>query len=88
MVEAKTIIRRPIGHHLRSVSKFSSFVDKYNCSVNLIKENKTADAKSILNILALRLEDGNSVVVRVHGADEESVLKDILSYMEDDGESR
>ena len=82
MVEAKTVISRHIGRHLRSVSKFSSFVDRYSCSVNLIKGNKTADAKSILNILALRLEDGNNVTVRVHGTDEERVLADILNYME------
>jgi phosphotransferase system HPr (HPr) family protein len=54
---------------------------KYKSRVSLISEEKTANAKSIMGIISLSLNGGDSVRIIVDGEDEQSVvpqLKNIL----------
>lgn len=81
MVEAKATIINATGMHARSASQFISFVNKFKCTVNFIKDEKVANAKSILNVLILGLNQGSEVTVRVDGPEEERVLKEVLEYI-------
>lgn len=81
MVEAKTTIVNPTGLHARSASQFISFVNKFKCTVTFIKDGHTANAKSILNVLIMGLNQGSEVTVRVEGKGEETVLEEILEYI-------
>lgn len=81
MVEGKAVIQNPVGMHARCATQFVSFVNKYNCHIELIKDNKVANAKSILNVLMLGLNQNNEFTVRVKGKEEELVLKEILEYI-------
>lgn len=82
MVEKMSKIVNPTGMHARSASQFVNFINKYNCCITLISENRVANAKSILNILMLNLDQGSEFTVRVEGNDEEIVLTEVLKFIE------
>lgn len=81
MVEKNVTIINSTGMHARSAAQFISFVSKYKCKITLIKNNKIANAKSILNVLILGLNKDSEVTVRVEGPDEEAVLEEIIEYI-------
>jgi phosphocarrier protein HPr len=56
-------------------------VKKYASRISLIKENKTANAKSIINVLTLDLNQGAQVLVRADGEDEEEALEAVVTYL-------
>lgn len=83
MVEAKTKIVNSTGMHARAAATFISFLHQFSqCNVTLIKDTKTANAKSILNLLILGLNQGSEVTVQVDGHDEAAVLAKIINFME------
>lgn len=81
MVEGKSIIVNKAGMHARSASQFISYVNKYKCSITLIRDDKSANAKSILNLLMLGLDKGTEFTVRVEGKEEKKVLVEVLDYI-------
>ena len=58
-----------------------NLVKKYASRISLIKENKTANAKSIINVLTLDLNQGAQVLVRADGEDEEEALEAVVTYL-------
>lgn len=82
MVERNVIIGNKLGMHARASAQFVSFVYRFKCDITLIKDNRKANAKSILNLLMLSLNCGSEVTVRVEGADEEEVLNSVVNYIE------
>ena len=81
MVEGRAVIVNEAGLHARSASQFISYVNQYKCNISFIKEDKIANAKSILNVLLLGLNQGSEVTVRVEGQDEQRVLHEVLEYI-------
>ncbi|MGL4791149.1 MAG: HPr family phosphocarrier protein [Anaerotignaceae bacterium] len=82
MVEGKVILKNKTGMHACACMEFVSFVYKYKCNIFLAKDNKTANAKSLLNLLMLSLNCGDEVTIRIEGCNEEDILKSIVNYME------
>lgn len=81
MVEGRAVIVNPIGMHARCASQFIAFVNKFSCHIELIKDDKVANGKSILNVLMLGLNQGDEFTVRVRGKNEEIVLNEILEFV-------
>jgi Phosphotransferase System HPr (HPr) Family len=82
VVERNVTILNKLGMHARASSKFVSFVYKFKCDITIIKDNKQANAKSILNLLMMSLNCGSEVTIRVEGQDEEEVLNNVINYIE------
>ncbi|MGE4214574.1 MAG: HPr family phosphocarrier protein [Anaerotignaceae bacterium] len=82
MVERNVTIANKLGMHTRASAQFVSFVYRFKCDITLIKDNKKANAKSILNLLMMSLNCGSEVTVRVEGVDEETVLDAVINYIE------
>ena len=64
-----------------TVRSVENLVKKYASRISLIKENKTANAKSIINVLTLDLNQGAQVLVRADGEDEEEALEAVVTYL-------
>ncbi len=58
MVEKNVTIVNKTGLHARPANGLVNLVKKYASRISLIKENKTANAKSIINVLTLDLNQG------------------------------
>ena len=82
MVEKTVVIVNETGLHARPANGLVNLTKKFSSLVELIKENKTANAKSIINILTLDLNKGADVLVRTNGEDEVEALEQVVSYLE------
>jgi phosphocarrier protein HPr len=73
----------PHGLHLRVAAKIVDLVKKHRTKVRLFgADNRQVDGGSILGLLTLGIEQGNSIRVEVDGADEFQVaarLSEIFS---------
>lgn len=81
MPEAKVTILNETGLHARPASEFLALANKFKCNITLIKGSKTANAKSILNILALGLSKGSEIVIRTEGVDEKEALDVLVDFI-------
>ena len=81
MVEKNVTIEKKTGLHATPANGLVNLVKKYASRISLIKENKTANAKSIINVLTLDLNQGAQVLVRADGEDEEEALEAVVTYL-------
>lgn len=82
MIEGIVIITNETGIHARPASQIVGFLSKYtNTEINFIKDNKKANAKSLLNILTLGLEKDSEITVTVNGENEEATLNAVIEFV-------
>ncbi len=82
VVEQKVRILNKVGIHAAASAQFVAFTHQFRDEIYLVKDNQTANAKSLLNLLMLGLDCGSEVLVRVEGPTEEKTLKRVLFYIE------
>ena len=76
-----TIIN-PSGLHARPASLLVEQTQKMTSNVTIAANGKTADAKSILSVLALGATAGDVAVISATGADAEQAIAQISEIME------
>ncbi len=79
----KVVIIDPIGIHARPASLISSEASKYSSKVEFRLEDKVANAKSIINLMALGVKKGNEIQIEVDGPDQDEAMAAILKLMKD-----
>lgn len=65
---------RPIAHLVQEASQYSS-------CVHIIMEDKKINAKSIMGMMSLNLEQGTSVVLMAEGDDEEKAIEGVEKFL-------
>ena len=64
----------PMGLHMRPAGVMAKRLAETPCSVVIRCGTRSADAKSILNVMALAAKCGETVTIEVSGEDEEATL--------------
>ncbi len=78
MKTEKIILKNETGLHARPASEIAKIASKYQCTINLIVNDKTINAKSILNIMAAGIKSSTEIEIQCDGADEEAALAELL----------
>ncbi len=66
------------GLHARPASLIVNALLKYDCDVNFIKDGNKFNAKSIMNIMGMGLQNGDEIELDITGEDAEIVEKELL----------
>ena len=82
MVEGIAKVINPTGLHAVPASQLTHFTNQFKCKIHFVQNGMSSNAKSILNILALGIEQGMNVTVRVDGPNKKRVLRDVIHYIE------
>ncbi len=82
MTEGRFHVKNPLTFQAEQASGLVSFAGRFNDSIKLITEQHIVNAKSILNILALDVCPGESILIRVDGPNEKYTLRQLMNYME------
>lgn len=82
MLEQNVKIINNTGIHARPADMLVKLCMKYKSKIEVIKEEKVANAKSILNILALGLSKGVEVTIRIDGEDEEEAMTATVDFIQ------
>ena len=74
MVKKEFVLVNNLGLHSRAAALFVQLTNNYVAEINIIKDDRIIDGKSIMGILCLGISQGDSIVVEVTGIDEEELL--------------
>ena len=81
MATRTTVINDPVGIHARPAAQFTQAVTASGCTVTIAKEGgNPVPANSILSVMGLGIK-GDSVVIDVQGADDETVADNLLNIL-------
>ena len=83
MKERKIVINNRLGLHARAAAKIVTLTNKYDSIIEIIKGDKSADAKSIMKILMLSAPMGTEVKITASGKDESLAIKNLETLIKD-----
>jgi phosphocarrier protein HPr len=83
-VERTVTLGSKSGLHARPAAVFVQHAKGFHSQITLTKEERTANGKSILSVLALGAEQGDQVVLKVSGSDAENALNKLTRLLEGD----
>lgn len=72
MKEFTYTIKEPVGIHARPAGMLAKEAKGYQSTVTVIKGDKSTDATRLMNLMGMGVKCGDTVTVRVEGADEET----------------
>ena len=77
MKQFSAAIIDPIGLHARPASELVKLAATFESDVKIISQGRSGNAKSILNVMALGVKQGQEITIEVSGADEETAVAKI-----------
>ncbi len=83
-VERTVTLGSKSGLHARPAAIFVQHAKTYQSQITLAKNEKTANGKSILSVLALGAEKGDQVLLKISGSDAEVALTKLVPLLEGD----
>lgn len=69
------------GPEARPIAMLVQVASQYTSNIYLESEARKVNAKSIMGMMSLGLDNGENVTVSVDGADEEEAMKSIEEYL-------
>lgn len=71
-----------LGLHLRAASRLVQLAQQFQSEVRVFCQGRTADGKSILDLLALAAQRGSRLEIETRGADADEAAAAILELIE------
>ena len=69
------------GLEARPVAMLVQVASQYDSEIYIMRDNKKVNAKSIMGMMTLGLDMGDSIEVSTNGTDEEKAMKAIVEYL-------
>ncbi len=82
MVEKMVTVVNETGLHARPAASLVQFVKNIPGDVELVKDGKVANAKSIFNVMSLGISKGTEILVRISGDNEQENLDRVVAFIE------
>jgi phosphocarrier protein HPr len=83
MKQKELLIENKLGLHARAAAQIVKSASVYSSKIMLIKDGLEVDGKSIMGIMMLAAAKGSSVLLQVHGADEEKAVAGLERLFKD-----
>jgi phosphocarrier protein len=83
-VERTVVVGSKSGLHARPAAIFVQNAKSFQSQITLGKNERTANGKSILSVLALGAEKGDQVLLTISGSDAETALTKLVRLLEGD----
>ena len=81
MISREMEIKIPSGLDPSTIALFIQIASQYDSSVYVEVKNKKVNAKSIMGMMSLELDNGDEMTVSADGADEEAAIRDIEAFI-------
>jgi len=76
------VVKNPQGMHLRPLNQFVKVAMQYESDVSICKNGQRADGRSILEIMTLAIEHGETVELSATGNDAQAALDALAQVVE------
>ncbi|MGV3551637.1 phosphoenolpyruvate--protein phosphotransferase [Rhizobium sp.] len=81
-MERSTIVRVHEGLHARPATRFVKLAKSFDCDVEIVKNDKTANAKSSVKLMLLSVKENEQVILRATGNDAPQALDALIDFLE------
>ena len=69
--------------HMKSIALLIQKASNFDSSIYIEKDDRRANAKSLLGVMSLGIDSGDRLLVVAEGEDEEAAVELIVDYMAD-----
>ncbi|MEG0074946.1 MAG: HPr family phosphocarrier protein [Eubacterium sp.] len=83
MKEFTYTISDPAGIHARPAGLLVKKTQPYTSEVSLVKEDRTANGKSMLSVMGLGAKNGETIIVQAEGADEDTAIVELEAFFKE-----
>ena len=83
MPEVKIVVDHKVGLHARPAAIFVKAANKYTSDIQVTKDDRTINAKSILSVLTLGVNQGTEITIHAEGEDADAALQELVALVED-----
>ena len=83
MVTQKLVVAELAGLHLRPAGKIAEVSLQYQSKIQIKKDAQIANAKSVLGLLAARIQQGDEIEILCEGVDEEAEMKAVCEAIKE-----
>ena len=88
MPEITVTVQHKVGLHARPASMFVKLASGFESDITVTNGDRSANAKSILNVLTLGANQGAQIVIQAEGPDADEALAALEALVKDNfGES-
>lgn len=81
MKELKITIINTLGLHARASAKFVSTAARFQSRLDVTKDIKTINGKSIMGVMMLAANKGSEILLHIEGPDETEMLEAIVNLI-------
>jgi phosphocarrier protein HPr len=81
MIKTKITIINKLGLHARASAKFVSTASRFQSKIDVTKDDKTINGKSIMGVMMLAANKGSQLELQIDGPDESELEKAIVNLI-------
>ncbi len=81
MIVKEIVIKNPIGLQSKAAALFIQKASGYKANIWIAKNERKANAKSLLGVLSLNIDNGMKVQLSVEGEDETEAADELERYL-------
>lgn len=81
MLERKIVVALQQGLHARPASQFAKTASSFESDIRIGKSGSLVNAKSIISVLTLAVEEGEEVTLIAEGPDEQQGIETLERYL-------
>lgn len=83
MIEKQLTIINKLGLHARATAKLISVTNNFSCKIQLCKDGRSVDGKSIMSVMMLAASQGTVLDISCEGDDEDKAMDAIEALIND-----
>ncbi len=83
MVRRQVTIVNKLGLHARAAAKFVTVASRYEADIQLVRDGKEVNAKSIMGVMMLAAGQGTRIELRASGRDAEEAIGELARLIHD-----
>ncbi len=76
-------ITNKLGLHARASAKITQTATRFQCEVNLLRNDRRVNAKSIMGVMMLAAGKGITIQIETDGPDEADAMRALVALIED-----
>ncbi len=81
MIKITIPIINKLGLHARASAKFVATAARFQSHVDVTKDTKTVDGKSIMGVMMLAANKGSQLTLQIEGPDEEAMAQSLTTLI-------
>lgn len=81
MIKTKVTIINKLGLHARASAKFVSTTSRFQSQIDVTKDSKTINGKSIMGVMMLAANKGTELTLTIEGPDESAMEQAVIDLI-------